>query len=454
MISDGRSVVPPRSRDDEASPLGDDAFARLMAPLGPFEPAPHVAVAVSGGADSVALTLLADRWARVQGGSITALTVDHRLRPTSSREARALGECLRRRSIAHDILVWHGPYPQHDVQAAARTARYRLLGDWCRGRGVLHLLTAHHRNDQAETFVLRLARGSGVAGLACIAPIVEEPHFRLLRPLLDVPSEQLRATLRSAGEVWNEDPSNADLRFARARVRAQRDNLAAAGLTDFRLAETCRHLGRVRVMLERQTERVLVQAALLHPAGFALVDPGPLRAAPEEIGLRALAALVATIGAAAYTPRFQRLEGLARVLFGDEPLRGRTLGGCRLLPYRGRILVQREATALASSVELSGSGPWIWDDRFLVRHRDGVVPPDLHLGALGDESAAKMRAIVTTDRAHHLPTSVRPTLPAFRQGGRLVAVPHLGWWQPGPVAGFEVGLRSVRPLAGSGFTVV
>jgi tRNA(Ile)-lysidine synthase len=207
-------------------------------------------------------------------------------------------------------------------------------------------------------------------------------------------------------------------------------------------------------MLERQTERVLVQAALLHPAGFALVDPGPLRAAPEEIGLRALAALVATIGAAAYTPRFQRLEGLARVLFGDEPLRGRTLGGCRLLPYRGRILVQREATALASSVELSGSGPWIWDDRFLVRHRDGVVPPDLHLGALGDESAAKMRAIVTTDRAHHLPTSVRPTLPAFRQGGRLVAVPHLGWWQPGPVAGFEVGLRSVRPLAGSGFTVV
>jgi tRNA(Ile)-lysidine synthase len=452
--SGGRRTVPPRPSDDAAGALNDETFARLMAPLGPFEPAPHLAIAVSGGADSLALTLLADRWARAQGGGITALTVDHRLRPAASHEAAVLGEALQRRSIAHDILVWHGPYPDHDIQAAARAARYRLLGEWCRGRGVLHLLTAHHRSDQAETLVLRLARGSGVVGLAGIAPIVEAAHFRLLRPLLDVPSAQLRATLRSFGAVWSEDPSNANQRFARVRVRAQHDNLALAGLTDFRLSETCRHLGRVRVMLERLTERVLAQGVLLHPAGFALLDPAPLRAAPEEIGLRALAALVTTIGAAACTPRFQRLDGLARAVFSDEPFRGRTLGGCRILPYRNRILIQREADALAPSVGLSGSGPWLWDDRFLIRCRSGIVPPDLSVDALGNEGAANMRAIVPAEGAHHVPSSVRPTLPAFRQDGRLVAVPHLGWRRPGSAAGIEIGLRAVRPLAGSGFTVV
>ncbi|MGB8843458.1 MAG: tRNA lysidine(34) synthetase TilS [Aliidongia sp.] len=454
MNSGGRSAVRSGSSGDESAPLDDEVFARLMAALEPFEPAPALAVAVSGGADSLALTLLADRWARARGGAITALTVDHRLRPASGDEAAALGERLRHRAIAHEILVWHGPYPRQDIQATARAARYRLLGEWCRGHNVLHLLTAHHRNDQAETLVLRLGRGSGVAGLAGIAPLVEERHFRLLRPLLNVPARQLRATLRGFGEEWSEDPSNANLLFARVRVRAQCDNLAAAGLTELRLAETCRHLGRVRVMLERLTERALVEMVLLHPAGFAVLDQTVLRATPEEIRLRALAALIASIGAAAYTPRFERLDRLARALFDGEPIRGKTLGGCRILPYRGRVLIQREAAALAPPVDLQGSGPWRWDDRFTVRARNGAVPPGLCVGALGAEGAANMRAIVPADRAHHLPGSVRATLPAIRQDGRLIAIPHLGWRRPGSAAGIEVGLRSVRPLAGSGFTVV
>jgi tRNA(Ile)-lysidine synthase len=330
-----------------------------------------------------------------------------------------------------------------------------LLGEWCRANHLLHLLTAHHQDDQAETLLLRLGRGSGLAGLAGIAPVVEDGYVRLLRPLLDMPAARLRGTLRGVGQVWAEDPANRDPRFARARVRAQRAGLAAVGLTAPRLAETCRHLARARLALEHYVERALVRAVLPHPAGFALLDPVPLAAAPDEIGLRALAQLIATIGAEPYPPRFDRLERLARMLFAGTLTGGRTLGGCRLLPHRGRILVQRELAAIAPPVEITDSGARLWDNRFLVWRRPGaVMPPGLTVGALGVEGAASMRAIVPTDAAHHLPPIVRPSLPAFRQDGRLLAVPHLGWTRPGSTTGVELRLRPARPLSGSGFTVV
>jgi tRNA(Ile)-lysidine synthase len=440
---------------DDPPPLTAPEFAALMARLGPFEPRPVLAVAVSGGADSMALALHADRWARANGGTIVAITVDHRLRPESTDEAREVGRLLTDRGLAHEILVWHGPYPLHNLQAAARAARYRLLGDWCRSRGVLHLLTAHHQDDQAETLILRLGRGSGLAGLAGMAPMVEDGHFRLLRPLLDVPAARLRASLQGFGQIWFEDRSNRNPLFARVRVRAQRRNLADAGLTAPRLAETCRHLARARVAIEHQVDRLLAEAAMLHPAGFALLDPARLAAASEEIGLRALAAVIATIGGEAYTPRFERLERLAQAVFRDGLSGGRTLGGCRILPYRGRVLIHRELAAMASPMAVPETGCVVWDNRFLVERREGEPSvPGLQIGGLGPTAAASMRAIVSMSDPPHLPGSVRPSLPAFWQNGKLVAVPHLGWQRPGTKIGTELRFRPARALAGSGFTVV
>jgi tRNA(Ile)-lysidine synthase len=454
----GRNATPGRPGSDGAGlpPLTDAEFAGAMARLGPFEPGPMLAVAVSGGADSLALTLLADRWVRARGGSLAALTVDHRLRPEATDEAVSVGRALAARGIDHQVLVWHGPYPRHDVQAAARDARYRLLGDWCRRRGALHLLTAHHQDDQAETLLLRLGRGSGLAGLAGMAPVVEDRHFRLLRPLLDMPSARLRATLEKFEQGWIEDPSNRNPAFARARLRAQRGDLAASGLTAARLAETCRHLARARRVLERLTEQALIRAVTVHPAGFALVDPAPLAAADEEIGLRALAALIAAIGAEAYPPRFERLQRLAQSLFAGELVGGRTLGGCHIRPYRGQFLVARELAATAPPAELPGDGSeLLWDNRFLARRANGAAAqPGLCIGALGIDGAASMRAIVPAGTAHHLPGIVRLSLPAFRQDSTLLAVPHLGWQRSDSGAGVELRWRPARPLSGSGFTVV
>src|SRR5712691_3859412 len=231
---------------ETARPIGADEFAALMAPHGPFESAPFLAVAVSGGADSLALCLLAWDWARRLGGSLAALTVDHGLRAASAEEAAQVGDWLAARGIAHRILAWQPPARLRNMQAAARAARYALLTEWCRAAGCLHLLTAHHREDQAETLLLRLARGSGLDGLAGMAASREATSCRLLRPLLSVPRDRLAATLRAAGQSWIEDPTNRDATYARARLRHSADLLASEGLSAARLAATARHLGRAR----------------------------------------------------------------------------------------------------------------------------------------------------------------------------------------------------------------
>ncbi|MDY0242779.1 MAG: tRNA lysidine(34) synthetase TilS, partial [Rhodospirillaceae bacterium] len=189
-------------------PIGDAEFSSWMDRLGPFERLPVVAVACSGGADSLALTILADAWARSRGGQAIALTVDHGLRADSAAEAATVGRWLAAREIPHHVLRWEGAKPGTGIQAAARRARYALLEDWCRQEGLLHLLLAHHRDDQAETLLMHLARGSGVDGLAGMAPITETRALRLLRPMLDAPHARLEATLAARGLVWVEDPSN------------------------------------------------------------------------------------------------------------------------------------------------------------------------------------------------------------------------------------------------------
>src|SRR5262245_11003154 len=179
-----------------------------MARLGPFERAPHIAVAVSGGPDSLALTLLLAEWAQARGGRVDALTVDHRLRPESATEAAQVGRWLAPLpGVTHHILPWSDPKPETGIQAAARDARYRLLAAHCRDHAILHLCVAHHRDDQHETHRLRAGHGSGPIGLAGMSAIRPLEGVRLLRPLLGVAKAELVALLEARGQSWIADPS-------------------------------------------------------------------------------------------------------------------------------------------------------------------------------------------------------------------------------------------------------
>ena len=291
-------------------PVAAGEFSSLMARLGPFERRPVIAVATSGGPDSLALALLAGDWATALGGRAVALTVDHRLRPESDAEARQVGRWLRARGIAHRVLVSSGARPHANVQAVARGMRYDLLSSWCLDAGVLHLLLAHHIEDQAETILLRLGRGSGVVGLAAMAAVVEGAGLRLLRPVLTVSRARLRATLEARGQPWLDDPSNRDRTYARVRVRALLPALGAEGMTPARLADTARRLGRARQALEVDVASLLARATELYPEGYCLLDRRLLARAPAEIGLRALASLLVSIGGHPSPPRLERLTSV------------------------------------------------------------------------------------------------------------------------------------------------
>ena len=283
----------------EGAPVSDAEAATLFAPL---RDRAGVALAVSGGSDSSALLVLYARARRLDPGlpPATVLTVDHRLRLEAADEARAVAALAARHGLSHRTLVREGEAPAANLQAEARRARYALLLDAARDLGLEAIVTAHHAEDQAETFLARLARGSGVVGLAAMAPMRRRDGLLLFRPLLDLPRARLAATLTALGEGWVEDPSNADRRFDRVRVRAAAPMLAELGLTRDRLVATARAMARAAVALDAAVERAIAAGVALPPGGWAELRPEVFGALEAEIRLRLLSRLVRAVGGATY----------------------------------------------------------------------------------------------------------------------------------------------------------
>jgi tRNA(Ile)-lysidine synthase len=403
-----------------------------------------LAVAVSGGPDSMCLCLLADAWARARGGAVSALTVDHGLRPTSALEARQVGDWLRGRGIGYHVLTWAGPKPATGIQEAARAARHGLLADWCRAAGTLHLLLAHHLDDQAETVTLRAARGSGPEGLAGMAAVRELAGVRLLRPLLGVPKARLLATLEAAGQPWLEDPSNLAPVFARSRLRID------VALDVPRLTRAAAARAGERAETDRRMASWLAAHARIDPAGFVIVARAALAQAPYDIRRRAVRDIVRSVGGGDYPPREARLDRLLERLEAGLGA-GRTLGGCRIVPWRDAVLVCRELRAIGGAVPLVPGRPILWDRRFRVELSG--AGPALVVQALGQVGWRALAALPPVATRRQVPAPVRLSLPSLWQGENLVAVPHLGAIKPvlARTTRVEVRFSPAWPLAGAPF---
>lgn len=399
-----------------------------MEPLGPWDRrkgARAVAVAVSGGADSMALALLVAEW-----GQPLALIVDHGLRPESGAEAELTAVRLRELNIPSRVLrlsIHKGP----GLAARARDARYAALLSACAREGLADLLLAHHARDQAETVLMRQGAASGPAGLAGMGSIQAASQARLLRPLLGVPPGRLRATLRRVGVQWVEDPSNRDPRALRSRLRARLADEGGAGPEIQSLYAEAIRRGRDRAREEAGIAAVLAERASLYPEGFAWLSPGPVPAS-------GLAALVQAVSGASYPPSPSRVARLAR---NPGPA---TLAGTRLLPA-GRLgdglLIVREAAAAAAPVPaVPGT---VWDRRFRLP-QDAAWPTGATIGALGQD-ASRFR------RMSRLPSAVLETLPSVRLKERLLAVPHLGWTASADAQPGRVLYAPCRPAAGAPF---
>jgi tRNA(Ile)-lysidine synthase len=417
----------------------DAEFAASLDPLLGAGPEGPLALAVSGGRDSMALLHLTDRYAAIRNRALLVLTVDHRLRDDSGAEAAAVAAEAQNRGLPHRLLVWHRKGPlAGNLEAEARDARYRLMAAACAEAGAGALLLGHTRDDQAETVLLRLARGSGVDGLAAMAPRVTRFGLPVLRPLLDVPRVRLEARLRADGIAWLDDPMNEEERFARVRIRKAQETLAWAGLTPVRLARTARHMARARIALEEAADALRQSAVQVAPEGYCRLALAPLMAAPEEIGLRLLARLLMSVGGQSLRPRFTALERLYRLLRQGALGRGRTLGGCRILPVRDTeaVLIVREAAGLDEPLVLEPGRAQLWDGRFHVQ----LGPAAGRTGgalvrALGQDGIRTLRGLSSSPPMTGIPAPVRPTLPslwiALRGKERLAAIPHLNYTVPG-----------------------
>ncbi len=380
-------------------PPGDlaAAFDAAMAETGPYGPSPRLAVAVSGGADSLALALLADDWARRRDGSIIGLIVDHGLRANSGAEARLTVALLGARRIESrmiDLDLAGGPA----LQERARIARREALAQAAKRAGAVHLLLGHHWRDQAETAAMRAARGS--RGLAGMAALVAHRDVVMLRPLLSVDPATLRNFLRARGCAWIEDPSNTEPRFERVRVRAVVEQDASISREAIRQAgiERCREM--------HDTARRLADCGGICPEGFVWWRGSAM---PAD----ALAAVLRVVGGHAYAPDRAAVSRLA------DRLRRATLGGVQVTRWRDVWLLAREPAACETPINVQPGQ--IWDGRFRL-----ITAPDLHdlgalqVGALGARAAAFRKL-------SPLPSLILQSLPAVHDCKTIISVPHIGF---------------------------
>lgn len=285
------------------------------------------------------------------------VTVDHALQAGSRAMALWTARQARAAGLKCHILTRTGPVPEADIEAVARDARYRLIGAWAVRQRISTVFLAHTLDDQAETFLMRLLRGSGVDGLSAMRPLAPFPlpghgDIRLARPLLRLPREGLRRFLTEHGQDWHDDPMNEDGRFTRVRLRQAWPQLAALGFTRERLADAADHLARARDALEADAD-ALQQGAVSQTGEMFLLDGDLLAAAPQEVGLRLLARLLMVVSGAEYRPRFDRLQRLYCAIATGVLVKGVTLHGCKIAraparyASRGRymLLIGRENTA-------------------------------------------------------------------------------------------------------------
>jgi len=336
-----------------APPAKPVTLAEAKALFAGLEDLPALALAVSGGPDSTALMLLAARWRDARKRDkpkLIAITVDHGLRKESQREAADVARLARKLKVAHRTLRWSGAKPKTGLQQAARAARYRLLAQAAQKLRASHILTAHTLDDQAETVLIRMTRGSGLTGLAAMTrvaplPVAGRGAIAIVRPLLDVPKARLIATLKAAKISYADDPSNRDPRFTRARLRGLMADLAAEGLSASRLAQLARRLQRAERALVSATERAA--AELKRPAavsGAVAFDAGGFARLPAEIALRLLGRAITSVGDEGPV-ELAKLESLKTALDAAQPggLKRfrRSLAGALVTLAGGQITIER-----------------------------------------------------------------------------------------------------------------
>ena len=375
---------------------------------------PRIGVAVSGGGDSMALLALLSDWCAAHDRELLAVSVDHGLRTEAVSECTLARDFANSRGHRHSLLTCSGVGQVGNLQREARRARYAAIANWAKGEGIAEVALAHTRNDQAETFLLNLARGSGVDGLSAMQPRVRRHGLFWVRPLLKVGRADLREHLVQRGLAWAEDPSNQDLRFDRVKARQMLDLLAPLGLDAERLAETSIRIQAARRVLELEAGRVAREVASVNRLG-EITFAHRFWDLQDETGLRLVSQALKFISGAEYRPRLASLSlALASARSGGKA----TLSGCILSGLAdGRLRVGREPAACPPRIPVVE----VWDGRWQME--GGAGSGELEVGALGPGGSARMPGLAANREFEIQPAllagSVARRAAGFRAAGGI-----------------------------------
>ena len=347
-----------------------------------------IAVAVSGGADSLCLTLLLHQWCVAFSHPFVALTVDHGLRPESPAEAQQVHEWMTDLAIPHKILTWEGEKPTTGLQEKAREARYFLMEKWCLDHNIEILATAHHADDQVETILQRLARGSGLTGLCGISPCILKNFGHVIRPLLSFSKSTLVTTVTQWPHPFITDSSNLNSKFDRVRWRVLTPQLAPLGLAAPSLLRTIHRLRQADQTLEDITTEFLEKTISFCPLGAAYIQPNLWNYGHLDVRHRALKRLLACIGGKPYSPSYESLQRLDDLLVSSLPFPGYTLGGCYFFLRKNTVTVVKETRF--ACLPQPYLPQMIWDNRFKL---DFKLPKNTMLYSLGLKQAQKISSL-------------------------------------------------------------
>ncbi len=375
------------------------------------DPPTRIGVAVSGGSDSLAMLYLLKDWAANGGPELAVVTVDHRLRPEAADEAAFVAGICDQLDVSHDILTWNDWDGQGNLPDRARRARYSLIAEWATAKGIASVAVAHTADDQAETFLMRLAREAGVDGLSAMSARWQQGSVEFCRPTLNITRAQLRDVLREQGQTWVDDPSNEDQNYDRVRARKALTALEPLGINTARLGNVAQNLSRVRETLY-QCAYQAARDLLGFLCGDVLIDRKGFRDLPGEISRRLLQQVLKWINGVEYAPRGRSVDLLLESIRDGTDM---TLQGCHIIVGREQVRVTREAAAAQEAVPVEE----VWDGRWKLT---GPALENATVAALGEAGLG----LCPDRRETGLPARSLMSGPAVWQEGVLIAAPLAG----------------------------
>ena len=336
-------------------------FQQTLLNIGVNE-ARKVAVAVSGGADSMCLTFLLNEFCKANNIDLIAITVDHKLRKESTEEAKGISRYIKKLGVKHVVLTWEHLDIKSNIQEKAREARYKMLCDYCTENKIKYLFVGHNYDDQAETVMLRILRGSGIDGIAGIETYSKMYGIMIIRPLLNFRKSEILAFVKAEGLTWTEDKSNADAKFDRIKVRQLLQQFDSK-LTE-RLNLLAKNASRAKNFLNSYTDKIFKEHCLLGNLGHISIKYSDFFVLDEEIKLRIINKIIKYIHNDPFLYPI-RLNSLIALLEKLQCQGKCTLGKCKIIVYKGVIYFYKEPKFIESTKKLS-QGDNIWDKRYKI----------------------------------------------------------------------------------------